>query len=238
MWYKMNKPFLFVGLDYKNPAEVVDFAEELSRVDRDNFGFKLNLDFFINTALTGNTQYLERIFEIGRPIFADLKMWNGKRTMISIAERLVERKVDYFNVYSLADKDFLNSVVGATSGSDTRVLGVTVLTHYGEAYCQRMRGCSLSEAVRKDAETAYSTGCHGIILPGTMLGEVRNLRMEKLVPAIRPDWYGKTGANFQKQETTVRGAIDGGADLLVCSSPIRNSENRREALIKTLDEIG
>lgn len=234
----MNKPFLFVGLDYQNPTDVVDFAEELTVVDRDNFGFKLNLDFFINTALIGNTQYLERIFEIGKPIFADLKMWNGRRTMTSIAERLVERNVDYFNVYALADKDFLNSVVGATSGSDTRVLGVTVLTHYDEDYCQRMRGCSLREAVRKDAKTAYSAGCHGIVLPGTMLGEVRNLKMEKLVPAIRPDWYGKTGANFQEQETSVREAIEWGADLLVCSSPIRNSENRREALIKTLDEMG
>ncbi len=233
----MNKPFLFVGLDYQNPSEVVDFAEELSRVDRDNFGFKLNLDFFINTALKGNTRYIERIFSLGRLTFFDLKMWNGKRTMRSIAEVLVERKVDYFNVYSLADKDFLNSVVEATSGSDTRVLGVTVLTHYDEAYCQRMRGCSLREAVRKDAETAYSAGCHGVILPGTMLGEVEDLPVEKLVPAVRPDWYGKTGANFQKQETSVREAIEGGADLLVCSSPIRNSENRREALIKTLDEM-
>lgn len=233
----MNKPFLFVGLDYQDPAEAVDLAEELSGVDRDNFGFKLNLDFFINTTLTGNTHYLERVFSLGKPIFTDLKMWNGKRTMTSIAERLVERRVDYFNVYALADEPFLESVVGITHGSDTKVLGVTVLTHYGEDYCQRMRGCSLREAVRKDAETAYSAGCHGIILPGTMLREVEDLPVEKLVPAIRPDWYGKTGDNYQKQETSVREAIEGGADLLVCSSPIRKSPDRKLALIKTLDEM-
>lgn len=233
----MNKPFLFVGLDYQNPDEVVDFAEDLSSVDRDNFGFKLNLDFFINTALEGNTQYVERIFSLGRSIFTDLKMWNGKRTMTSIAEKLAKNGVDYVNVYALADRPFLESVVGAVAGSYTRVLGVTVLTHYDGDYCQRMRGCSLREAVRIDAEVAYSAGCHGIILPGSMLGKVEDLPMEKLVPAIRPDWYGKTGANFQKQETSVRDAIEWGADLLVCSSPIRNSENRREALIKTLDEM-
>ena len=39
------------------------------------------------------------------------------------------------------------------------------------------------------------------------------------------------GDNYQEQETYVRDAIRDGADLLVCSSPIRKSTNRKEALI-------
>ncbi len=58
-----------------------------------------------------------------------------------------------------------------------------------------------------------------------------------MVPAVRPDWFGKTGDNYQKQEISVREAILKGADLLVCSSPIRKSSDRKEALIKTLDEM-
>ena len=67
--------------------------------------------------------------------------------------------------------------------------------------------------------------------------EVADLEMKKLVPAVRPRWYGKTGDNFQEQETYVGDAIRDGADLLVCSSPIRKSENRKEALVRTLDEM-
>ncbi len=232
-----SKPFLFVGLDYQDPYEVADFAEELCQVDRDSFGFKLNLDFLINTVLSGNYEPFERVLSMKKPIFTDLKMWNGKRTMTSIAEGLIKRNVDYFNVYSLADKPFLEALVEKTKGTNTKVLGVTVLTHYDEDYCQRKRGCSFEEAVRSDAETAYDAGCDGIILPGTMLNEVMDLQMEKLIPAVRPDWYGKTGDNYQKQESSVKEAIDGGANLLVCSSPIRKSPDRKEALIKTLDEI-
>jgi len=234
----MEKPFLFVGLDYTNPQQVAEFAEELAEVDSDRFGFKLNLDFFINCALHNDTESLARVRKLGKPIFADLKMWNGRRTMTSVAEGIgVTGGIDYFNVYALAGKDFLGKVVEEANKRGTKVLGVTVLTHYDEDYCQRMRGCTFEEAVKKDAEIAYSAGCHGIILPGTMLSTVRDLPVEKLVPAVRPDWYGKTGANYQKQETSVREAIDGGADLLVCSSPIRKSENRKEALVKTLDEM-
>ncbi len=233
----MAKPFLFVGLDYQEPNKVLDLAEELSQIDRDNFGYKLNLDFIINSVLTGNCEPFERVMGLGKPIFADLKMWNGKRTMQSITAGLVQRGVNYFNLYSLADKPFLESVVKSTEGTNTKVLGVTVLTHYDEDYCQRMRSCSFNEAVRRDAETAYNAGCHGIILPGTMLEEIKDIPAEKLVPAVRPDWYGKTGDNFQKQETSVREAIAGGANLLVCSSPVRKSPDRKEALIKTLDEM-
>ena len=43
-----QKPFLFVGLDYENTYQVAEFAEELAEVDNNRFGFKLNLDFFIN----------------------------------------------------------------------------------------------------------------------------------------------------------------------------------------------
>jgi len=233
----MDKPFLFVGLDYDNPSKVVEFAEELAEVNDDRFGYKLNLDFIINSVLTGNCEPFEKIMGLGRPIFTDLKMWNGKRTMTSIVNELVKRDVSYFNIYALADKPFLEAVVNATQGTNTKALGVTVLTHYDNDYCQRMRGCSLPKAVRKDAETAYNAGCHGIILPGTMLSEVEDLPVEKLVPAVRPAWYGLTGDNWQKQETLVKDAIKGGANLLVCSSPIRKSENRKEALIKTLNEI-
>ncbi|MBS3117315.1 orotidine 5'-phosphate decarboxylase [Candidatus Woesearchaeota archaeon] len=235
----MNKqPFLFVGLDYENPSQVAEFAEELAEVDRNDFGFKLNLDFYINCALLGDTRPLARVARLGKPTFADLKMWNGKRTMSSVADCLkITHGAEYFNVYAMATDDFLRRVVDCVSGTNIKVLGITVLTHYNDDYCRVMRGGSLRETVRKDAEIAYNAGCHGIILPGSMLKEVADLEIQKLIPAVRPSWYGKTGDNYQEQETYVRDAVKNGADLLVCSSPIRKSKDRKEALVRTLDEM-
>lgn len=234
----MPEPFLFVGLDLENPYSVAELAEELNQVNSDRFGYKLNLDFFINSAIFGETEPMKRIAKLDRPIFADLKMWNGRRTMSSIAGLLHSAiGANYVDVHSLAGEDFIKAVVEQANKSNIKVLVNTVLTHYDSNYTQRMRNCSLAEAVRIDGETAYRSGAHGITVAGTMLGEVIDLNMEKLVPAVRPDWYGKTGANYQKQETSIREAIDGGANLLVCSSPIRKAEDRKSALVKTLAEM-
>jgi len=238
----MNKPFLFVGLDYEDPGELVYSAFQLNEIDRDNFGFKINLDSVIKRALLGQgishySRDMNNVFNLGRPIFVDLKMWNGKRTMVSVIKDLAEANVVYTNVYALADKPFLEACVKATEGTNTKILGLTILTHYTDDYCQRMFGCSLKEATRRFADVVVSAGCHGIILPGTTLDVVQDLQIEKLVPAVRPDWYGKTGDNYQEQEVSVREAIAGGANLFVCSSPIRKSKDKKEALIRTLDEM-
>src|SRR3990167_7998851 len=102
-----KRPFLFVGLDYEDPYKVAEFAEELVWVDRNDFGFKLNLDFYINCALRGDTEPLARVRELEKPLFADLKMWNGARTMSSVAENLKDTHgAIYFNVYALAGENF------------------------------------------------------------------------------------------------------------------------------------
>jgi len=234
----MGKPFLFVGLDHGNTYTAAELAKELSEVDRDNFGFKLNLDFYLRCALSGDTKPLATIYELERPIFADLKMWHDPRTMSSIADGFnLWGKTDYINVYALAEKDFIKEVVQVSERKNTKVLGLTVLTYYDDAYCQKNRGGSLRETVRKDALTAYDAGCHGVILPGTLLDEVADLRIEKLVPAVRPDWYNGTEESYQKQEVSVKYAVKEGADILVCSTPIRTSDEPQDALIKILDEM-
>lgn len=234
----MKKPFLFIGLDYEEPYKVAEFARELNEVKSNQFGYKLNLDFLLNSLVRKQYEPFEEVLSLGKPIFADLKMWNGRRTMCSIFEALAERKIAYANVYTLADKPFLEAIKKTLEGTDTQLLTVTVLTHYNDRYCYENFGCSMKEAVRKFSQTAYDSGCDGIILPGTMLSEVRHLPLKNvLVPAVRPDWYDKTGENYQKQESSLKEAIQGGANLLVCSSPIRKSKDRKEALLKTLDEM-
>lgn len=234
---KMDEPFLFVGLDYEKPEEVLAFAKELAEV-KGEFGFKLNLDFIINAAFSGNS-HLRKVLDLGKETFVDLKMWNGRRTMVSIVNDLIKVGVDYTNVYAEAGEPFVRAVVDTTKEKRTKILGLTVLTHYDDEHCQRNYGCSLREAIRRFSKIAHSAGCHGIIVPGTMLNEVRDLEIEKLVPAVRPDWFGITGDNYQRQEALIREAIEGGANLLVCSSPIRRGYNgsRRDALLKTLEEI-
>lgn len=230
----MVQPFLFIALDalYTEERATLEAAEELSSVEG-NFGFKINLDYLLRHGLGDFNSSVKRIQHFGRPVFTDLKMWNGTRTMRSIIEILVDCEVDYMNVYALAD-DLLPKAIKVTEGSNTRVLGITVLTHFGEEYCQRHFRRTLRETVRHLSEVAVERGCHGIILPGTTLEVVRDLRVMKFVPGVRPKWYKDTR---HKEEVEPRTAVEQGADSLVCGIPIMKDRDKVSALKRVLSEM-
>lgn len=229
----MKQPFLFVALDDlgEKEKEMLEIAERLIAVDGP-FGFKANLDYLLNPRI-GLKTALSQVQQFGRPVFADLKMWNGTRTMRSVIESLVECGVDYLNVYALAD-DLLPGAIKATEGSKTKVLGLTILTHFSESYCQKWFKRSLRETVRLTAEVALDRGCHGIILPGTVLDVVQDLKTIKVVPGVRPKWYQDTR---HEEEVEPGVAVDQGADGLVCGSPIMKSADKVVALKRILSEM-
>lgn len=227
------KPLLLIALDDLAGKEekTLKVAEQLSKVEG-NFGFKVNLDYLLNPE-KGLKTLLAPIQQFDRPVFFDLKMWNGTRTMASVIENLVALGVDYLNVYALAD-ELLPKAIQITEGTKTKVLGLTVLTHFNEAYCQKHFRRSLPETVRHFAEVAVKTGCHGIILPGTALEAVADLDTIKVVPGVRSTWYKDTR---HEEEVELRVAAEKGANILVCGSPIMKSENQVDALRRILAEI-
>lgn len=227
------KPLLLIALDdlVSEEEKTLKVAGQLSRVEG-NFGFKINLDYLLNQ-VRGLKAILQPIQQFGRPIFSDLKMWNGTRTMASVIENLVAMGVDYLNVYALAD-ELLPKAIQITEGTKTKVLGLTVLTHFNEAYCQKHFKRPLIETVRHFAEVAVAAGCHGIILPGTTLEAVAYFNTIKVVPGVRPIWYKDMR---HKEEVEPRVAAEKGANILVCGSPIMKSEDPVGALRNILFEI-
>lgn len=226
-------PLLLVALDDLSNKEekTLKIVEQFSKA-KGNFGFKVNLDYLLNLE-KGLKNLLAPIQQFGRPVFSDLKMWNGTRTMTSVIENLVALGVDYLNVYALAD-NLLPKAIKITEGTKTKVLGLTVLTHFDEGYCQKHFRRSLKETVRHFAEVAVEVGCHGIILPGTALEVVEDLDVIKVVPGVRPTWYKDTR---HEEEVEPRVAVEKGANILVCGSPILRGENPVDALQRILAEI-
>ncbi|MCK4891624.1 MAG: hypothetical protein KAS78_03065, partial [Candidatus Pacebacteria bacterium] len=69
------KPLLFIALDGLSTEEekTLEIAEQLSKIEG-NIGFKLNLDYLLKESTGSAIRKLQRF---GRPIFADIKMFNG-----------------------------------------------------------------------------------------------------------------------------------------------------------------
>ena len=228
----MSSPTLFVALDglSTNEDATCEAAARMSEEVEGNFGWKMNLDYLL-------AKGVPLVFGAPggppRPIFADTKTWNGKRTITDLAKMLVDADVDYFNVWVQAD-DQLEGAVKATEGSNTKILGVTVLTHYGDDWCKRYFQRSLEETVVFLTTRAKELGLPGVVLPGTCLPAVKGIDIIKAVPGIRM-------ADFKddrhQQEVTPEFAAQNGANIVVCGSPIMKVADKVAALRQVLSRL-
>ncbi|OGF22934.1 hypothetical protein A2Y83_02115 [Candidatus Falkowbacteria bacterium RBG_13_39_14] len=224
-------PKFFVAVDGGDYCNTYNKLEKISAVGGD-YGIKLNLDNILT-----NASIIEYVVKkTQRFLFVDLKMWNGSRTMSEVVKHLALWGANMVNMYALAD-DMLEAPVAIAKKAGLTVLGVTVLTHYTEAYCQKFYKMTMNELVRLLAETALSRGCDGYILPGNSLDAVRDLGGEKFNPAVRPAWFNDKKTNLQEQIMAPGEAIKKGATIVSCGSPIFESPDPAGALRLILDEI-
>lgn len=235
-----NEILVYVALDYNSQRENFDFAQRLDKeVDSHRFGFKINLDSIANFSHDALNPYFftKQIKDLGRPVFVDMKIWNGGRTMENMAKGCAELGVDIINMYPHAGLNFMRRVHDSLAGSQTKLFGLTVLTHYTDEDTERLYGRNLKDSVKMLAKMSQDYGAEGIVVPGTQLNAVKDLSLLKLCPGIRPYWDDDKKANAQKQIITPEEAILQGADYLVIGSPIRNSQNPAEALERILEDI-
>lgn len=233
--------FIYLAIDQSEQSAVLDQAENLAKnVPSSGYGFKINLDAVLNfwTSSKSPREFILELSKLGKPIFVDIKIWNGERTMSNIAAGLADLNVDIINVYPHSGRKFVKKMKESIAGSKTKLFGLTVLTHYTEEYTREIYGLSFSDTVRKLAQIDLECGVDGIILPPTELKTVRDINLLKLCPGIRPDWFIEKKTNNQEQTATPRDAILAGASHLVIGSPVFKSENPVEALKKVLNEIG
>lgn len=225
----MSERLLYVALDHNERESNLTLAQQLSEV-AGNFGYKVNLDHVVLWGL----DYVRDVQRQEKPVFVDLKINNGPRTMGNIFGALAEMGVNHTNVWAFADR-LITHTVKAVEGSKTKVLGVTITTRFDDDYCQRHFGRSMRDSVRHFAQVAVDSGCDGIILPGTCLDVVRDISTTKLVSGVR--LQGDRIKDAQEQIITPHEAIINGANILVCGSRIYKAGNPTEALKEILSQM-
>jgi orotidine-5'-phosphate decarboxylase len=211
-YYKHMKPTVMVAVDDPQWGLVRNLVDNC---EVDNYGFKINLD-----AVLFDENVLSCFKKFNRPIFVDVKMWNGKRTMSSVVQQCVDNNVSIVNVYAHAGKDVLKHLANIVKGTNTKLFVLTVLTHYTEDYVRELYGKSMEETIRLLASWAEESGCTGVILPAKYLYVVKDMKLLTMCPGIRPDWYANKHANNQVQISTPTEAVKNGANYLVIGSPI------------------
>lgn len=177
--------------------------------------------------------------DVGLKVFGDLKLIDIPNTMSTDAEFLQEfRPPEILTVMSCAGIDGMHAVQKII-GKNCEVLGVTILTSLNEEECQGIFTCSTKAGVLRFARMAQLAGLGGLILSPKEVDIIKNrfeLTLSLNTPGIRPEWSLVEGDD-QSRVLTPSKAIQNGAERIVLGRPITGSDNPRDAVLRTLDEI-
>lgn len=215
----------------------VDEAVGLARALRDHVsGFKVGLGL-----LLGEAGSVERIAEVGLPVFADAKLHDIPAQVESAARALGRRGARWVTAHISGGSEMLKAAAGGLAeGSDgaAGILGVSVLTSIGDEDLADIgvRG-SAGEAVERLVHMAAGVPVEGVVSAVREIAIVRRVApgLLTVTPGIRPTGFGD---HDQKRTATVQMGIEAGADYLVVGRPITASDDPVGAAVAIAGEIG
>lgn len=190
---------------------------------------------YLKVGLAAFTSWGPRAVEVARAscqrVFLDLKLHDIPSTVSTAVSSVRDLGVDLLTVHVSGGREMLRAAVGAARG-ETKVLGVTVLTHLDrEALRDLDLGDDPEGRARAWARKAQQTGCSGAVCSPR---EVVDLRKEVgegfllVTPGIR--WGDELSNDDQQRVATPSRAIESGADLLVIGRPLTGAVDPAAAL--------
>ncbi|MDQ3246152.1 MAG: orotidine-5'-phosphate decarboxylase [Pseudomonadota bacterium] len=178
-------------------------------------GIKLGLEFFCANGPTG----VERVAEVGLPIFLDLKLHDIPNTVAKAIAALAPLRPAVLTVHAAGGRAMLEQAKAAAP-DETKVVAVTVLTSLDQADLEAAGvSGSLVDQVRRLAALARQSGLDGIVCSGAEVAAARDAWPDGffVVPGVRLEG-GEAGD--QKRVVTPRQAREFGASILVIGRPI------------------
>ncbi|QSR86945.1 orotidine-5'-phosphate decarboxylase [Candidatus Methylacidiphilum infernorum] len=220
-----------VALDLPDPSEALKLVHLL----------RPHIDFFkvgSQLFLAGGTDIVRRIIDCGADVFLDLKFHDIPQTVFRAVTEVVKLKVKFTTVHILGGREMLKEALEASAGSDTEILGVTVLTSMDD---RELESIGIAHAVEEEflllASMALEVGLRGIVCSGKelpLLGKLEKRASILVVPGIR--WKG-AAAYDQKRIIEPAEAKKGGATHVVVGRPILEANDKVALVQKLLCEL-
>jgi orotidine-5'-phosphate decarboxylase len=223
---------IIFALDVDSGADALKFVDMLGGT----IGYyKIGLQLFLAEGFS----LVERIRERGHKIMLDLKFLDIPQTTGLAMREAAKHGVDMATIHA-----HVGSVARAAvaEAGDTKVLGVTVMTSYGETELAELGyPGTIEDLVVARAGIALAAGCGGIVASAREAALLRHNYGDDFVivtPGIRPgDHLGHLKNDDQNRVMTPGRAIAAGADHLVVGRPISKAVSPVEVAQAMLREV-
>jgi len=223
---------LIVAIDHPDVDSANALLGQLSgHVDRVKIGMTL---FF-----SAGPDLVRQWVGDGWRVFVDMKCHDIPYQVGRAVGVLAEQGADLVTIHTAGGREMMKAAVDAVRGTDTLVLGVTVLTSLDAASLDEVvPGASPEDLVVRRALLAMEAGLHGVVASPLELPALRAAvpaDFQIITPGIRP---AGAATGDQRRTATPAEAIAAGSSCLVVGRPITGATEPALAADAVLAEIG
>jgi len=228
----MSDDRLIVALDVPSALEGLDLAGRLG--DAVSF-YKIGLGMLTGGGLALANELKQ---DHGKRIFLDMKLFDIGATVEAAVRGLAQFDLDFLTVHG--DPHVVRAAKEGASGSDLKILAVTILTSLDRADLDAclIREGDLADLVLQRAAGAFEAGADGVIASPQEAAAIRALPEADgrliVTPGVRP---AGTALGDQKRVATPADAIAAGADHIVVGRPIWAAPDPAAAARAVLDSL-
>ncbi|MFV0289153.1 MAG: orotidine-5'-phosphate decarboxylase [Mycoplasmatales bacterium] len=220
---------VIIALDFSSKQEVIQFLKPFGQ---EKLFLKIGMELYYQE---GN-KFVKELKEQGHQIFLDLKLHDIPHTVYKAILNLTKLKVDLITVHALGGSAMLKAAQKAVARTNTKLLGVTVLTSLDEQILKNELGITtnLTQQVYNLAELVNKAGIYGIVCSPLEANLFANHNIICVTPGIR---LQNDSLDDQKRIMTPKEALKLGSDFLVIGRSITSKENPYQVYQDILQEI-
>ena len=219
----MNKN-IYVACDLSSQKEILNL---LSKIYKNISGIKIGLQYITKHSI----EDIKELGKFNKPIFYDGKFFDIKNTLVESIKSLKNLKITYATVHLLNGADALKAANEAANDIDIKLLGVSVLTSFGDEELEKLGFKNhVNEQVLRLIKIAAEANLYGVICSPLEVSMIKKVapNLKCFTPGIRQN----ENKNDQKRTMNAKQALEAGSDCLIIGRPITKGNP-----IKNIQEI-
>ena len=223
-----TKKYIFCALDFSDLNQSILFTK---KIKNHIGGIKLGLEFFTKNGPKG----VEKIKEIGLPVFLDLKLHDIPNTVKQSLKNVLDLSPNYVTVHLSGGYKMLEELKDIKK--DTKIIGVSMLTSLDDEELKKM-GYNIGQKIFIEnlVKSGVEAGIDGIVSSPREVKELKKnyKNLIFVTPGIR---LPSNSRDDQKRIESPRFAVKSGSNILVIGRPITTSKDPLNSIKKIIENI-
>ena len=215
----MTNKNIFVACDISNQKEIINLLE---LIHEDISGIKIGLQYITRRS----PREIRELSKFNKPIFYDGKFFDIKNTLVESIKSLETLNINYATVHLLNGLDTLKAANEAAQKINIDLLGVSVLTSFGDEDLESLGfNNKVEDQVKRLIKIALDANLHGCICSPLEIKMIKEIapNLKCFTPGIRAN----NNKNDQKRTMNANEATKAGSDFLIIGRPITKGDPKQ-----------